>query len=117
MLEALVDHWYEGSGVRNLIIRNNRFDKCNCADWSSVIDIFAILPNEKSKYPIFKNIKIDGNKLSNYPSIAMYISTADQVQLQNNILKNSKSGQKQIIAERCGIISNANDFCQWQPFK
>jgi len=105
MLEALKNLWYEGSGVRNLMIRDNSFTDCNCGDWSSVIDAVAIIPDETSEYPVFNDITIENNTLSGFPSLAMYLSTADNLMLNANKIYPRAGQEELIIAERCGKIS------------
>lgn len=109
MLEALRGHWYEGSGVEDLVICNNQFEECNYADWSSVIDICSILPDESSVYATFRNIVIENNLLSGYPSLASYIANSDQVIYANNRLRTESMHPSQIILERCGNIRIENN--------
>jgi hypothetical protein len=104
MLETLRNLWYEGSCVQDLTIRNNTFDSCNYADWSSNIDMIAIIPDDTSTYPTFEDVSILGNRFLGYPSRALYLSTADHIKINDNIFEAKEGCEKPIIAERCGRI-------------
>ena len=84
MMEAIRNHWYEGIGVNNLNIRNNVFQNCNVNDWTSVIDIMAVIPDKNSNYPVFTNITIANNKFVEFPSGVIYVNKAKGVTIKNN---------------------------------
>ncbi|MBQ8683833.1 MAG: hypothetical protein IJ518_04900 [Clostridia bacterium] len=80
--------WSEGTGVDNLIVRNNTFENCNVNNWSPLIEIHANINGERPAYPVMKNITIEGNTFIDFPSALLDITSADKVTFKNNIIKN-----------------------------
>lgn len=60
--------WQEGTGVDNLIIRNNTFEKCNYSDWGTVIEIGTNIAGRPAETAVFTNIEITSNTFANMPS-------------------------------------------------
>ena len=63
--------WQEGTGVDNLIIRNNTFEKCNYSDWGSVIEIGTNIAGRSAETAVFTNIEISSNNFKDIPSTLM----------------------------------------------
>ena len=63
--------WQEGTGVDNLIIRNNTFEKCNYSDWGSVIEIGTNIAGKSAETAVFTNIEISSNSFKDIPSTLM----------------------------------------------
>lgn len=63
--------WQEGTGVDNLIIRNNTFEKCNYSDWGSVIEIGTNIAGKTAGTAVFTNIEITSNTFKDIPSTLM----------------------------------------------
>ena len=63
--------WQEGTGVDNLVIRNNTFEKCNFSDWGCVIEIGTNIAGESAKTAVFTNIEISANEFRDVPSMLM----------------------------------------------
>lgn len=63
--------WQEGTGVDNLIIRNNTFEKCNYSDWGSVIEIGTNIAGRSAETAVFTNIEISSNSFKDIPSVLM----------------------------------------------
>ena len=63
--------WQEGTGVHNLVIRNNTFEKCNFSDWGCVIEIGTNIAGESAKTAVFTNIEISANEFRDIPSMLM----------------------------------------------
>ncbi len=63
--------WQEGTGVDNLIIRNNTFEKCNYSNWSSVIEIGTNVAGRSAETAVFTNIEISSNSFKDIPSMLM----------------------------------------------
>lgn len=63
--------WQEGTGVDNLVIRNNTFEKCNFSDWGCVIEIGTNIAGESAKTAVFTNIEISANEFRDIPSMLM----------------------------------------------
>ncbi len=63
--------WQEGTGVDNLIIRNNSFEKCNYSNWGSVIEIGTNIAGKSAETAVFTNIEICSNSFQDIPSMLM----------------------------------------------
>ncbi len=119
MMEALRNHWYEGTGVNHLIIRNNVFENCNVNDWSSIIDIMAIVPDSQSDYPVFSNITIENNRFDEFPSGVVFINKSKNVTIIRNHFRSSI--ERKTNKENRGhfYASHSNDILiednVWEP--
>ena len=80
--------WSEGTGVDNLTVRNNTFERCNVNNWSPLIEIHANVNGERPAYPVMKNITIENNTFIDFPSALLDITSADKVTVRNNVIKN-----------------------------
>lgn len=63
--------WQEGTGVDNLIIRNNTFEKCNFSDWGSVIEVGTNIAGKTAETAVFTNIEISSNTFTDIPSMLL----------------------------------------------
>ena len=76
--------WQEGTGVDNLIIRNNTFEKCNYSDWGSVIEIGTNIAGRSAETAVFTNIEISSNSFKDIPSTLMRINNINRLVLSEN---------------------------------
>lgn len=106
--------WSEGTGVNNLVIRNNKMIECDINDWDKgVLYMSTFLPKGvpiqntkypnptttvgdsgadfRTPYPMFTNILIENNLFQEYPRRAMILTSFDGVTLKNNIFENNIS--------------------------
>ncbi len=79
--------WQEGTGVDNLIIRNNTFEKCNFSDWGSVIEIGTNIAGSSARTAVFTNIEISANTFTDIPSKLMRINNINGLILSGNTVK------------------------------
>ena len=80
--------WSEGTGVDSLTVKNNSFERCNVNNWTALIEIHANVNGQRPKYPVMKNITIQGNTFIDFPSALLDITSADRVTIRNNVVKN-----------------------------
>ena len=76
--------WQEGTGVDNLIIRNNTFEKCNYSDWGSVIEIGTNIAGKPAETAVFTNIRIISNTFSDIPSLLMKSNNTNGLTFSGN---------------------------------
>ena len=76
--------WQEGTGVDNLIIRTNTFEKCNYSDWGSVIEIGTNIAGKSAETAVFTNIEISSNSFKDIPSTLMRINNINRLVLSEN---------------------------------
>jgi len=81
--------WMEGTGVNNLVIRNNTFDTCNVNNWTPMLNFTTNINGMSLRGKCFTNIAILNNTISNIPSEAINIDCADNVTVVGNVIKNT----------------------------
>ena len=103
--------WSEGTGVEDLIVRDNTFHSCDVNDWGKgVVYISAFLPAGvpitpqgspnptttigdsgslyRTAYPIFRDLVFENNRFVDYPRRAMIVSSARDVTVRGNTFSN-----------------------------
>lgn len=83
--------WQEGTGVNNLIIRNNTFEMCNYSDWGTLIEIGSNIAGKKAETTVFTNIEISSNTFSNFPSKVMTVNNVNNLVFRNNTIDAGES--------------------------
>lgn len=78
--------WQEGTGVDNLVIRNNTFEKCNFSDWGCVIEIGTNIAGESAKTAVFTNIEISANEFRDIPSMLMKADNVNGFAFSDNTI-------------------------------
>lgn len=82
--------WQEGTGVDNLIIRNNTFEKCNLSDWGSVIEIGTNIAGRSAETAVFTNIEITSNTFTDIPSRLMRVNNVNGLIFSSNTVDTGK---------------------------
>ncbi len=107
--------WQEGTGVDNLIIRNNTFEKCNYSDWGSVIEIGTNIAGEGAETAVFTNVEISSNKFTDLPSMWLRANNINGFVIGNNTIdtgdffeKDSAQGRIQ-LGKYCSNIAYADN--------
>lgn len=96
------DHWREGYGASNIVIRNCSFSEVN--PWGRYpnalrpdiyIGTYVMVdsPNAKTSYQIMNNILIDANRFIDTTGAAIYMNSATNVFVLNNIIENNLKHQ------------------------
>ena len=109
--------WQEGTGVDNLIIRNNTFEKCNYSDWGSVIEIGTNIAGRPAETAVFTNIEITSNNFKDIPSMLIRANNVNGLVFADNTVDigdffDGASTQGRIkFGKYCSNITYAdNDF-------
>ncbi|MBQ3007112.1 MAG: hypothetical protein IJD78_06085 [Clostridia bacterium] len=109
--------WQEGTGVDNLIIRNNAFEKCNLSDWGSVIEIGTNIAGKTAETAVFTNIEITSNDFTDIPSLLMRVNNVNGLIISGNTVDTGSFFDKTSIQGRihmsdcCSNITYSdNDF-------
>ena len=76
--------WQEGTGVDNLVIRNNSFEKCNFSDWGSVIEIGTNIAGKSAETAVFTNIEISSNSFTDIPSSLLRVNNINGLVFADN---------------------------------
>ncbi|MBQ5591734.1 MAG: hypothetical protein IIU80_02185 [Clostridia bacterium] len=109
--------WQEGTGVDNLIIRNNTFEKCNYSDWGSLIEIGTNIAGNSAETAVFTNVEISSNKFTDISSTLLRADNINAFAFCNNTIdtgeffdKNSIQGRVQFGKYCSNITYKDNTF-------
>ncbi len=109
--------WQEGTGVDNLIIRNNIFEMCNYSDWGSVIEIGTNIAGKSAQTAVFTNVEISSNCFKNIPSMLMRTNNINGLVFADNTLdtgvffdEESYQGRIQFGKYCSNVTYKNNDF-------
>ncbi|MGG7142630.1 right-handed parallel beta-helix repeat-containing protein [Clostridium nigeriense] len=81
--------WAEGTGVNNVIFRNNFIESCDLNRWTmAVIYMGVYLPDGRCNYPMFNNIIFENNTIVDCPRLAFYLSSCSDIFILNNTIIN-----------------------------
>ncbi len=83
--------WLEGTGVDNLIIRNNVFDNCDVVEWGAIIEIGTNLDGRDAEAVVFTNIEITDNTFTNISQRVLESNNVNNLILKNNIIEADKA--------------------------
>ncbi len=107
--------WQEGTGVDNLIIRNNTFEKCNYSAWGSVIEIGTNIAGRSAETAVFTNIEITANTFTDIPSLLLRADNVNGFDFSLNTVdtgeffdKNDSQGKIRMY-EFCSNISYSDN--------
>ena len=84
----IADSWMEGTGVDNLLIRNNTFDTCNVNDWTALIEFVANNSGRSINGECFTKIAIVNNTMIDFPSRMLLVHGVRDVTVAGNTIKN-----------------------------
>ncbi|MBR4051133.1 MAG: hypothetical protein IKK09_11600 [Clostridia bacterium] len=109
--------WQEGTGVDNLIIRNNTFEKCNYSDWGSVIEIGTNIAGKSAENAVFTNVEITSNTFTDIPSRLMRVNNINGLVFSSNTVDTGKyfdkynmQGKIQMFKYCSNITYSDNDY-------
>ena len=107
--------WQEGTGVDNLIIRNNNFEMCNFSNWSSVIEVGSNIDGRSAETSVFTNIEITSNTFKDTPSFIMSVNNVNAFVFRDNTIdsgdffENDNSKGRIEFGRYCSNITNKNN--------
>lgn len=83
------NHWAEGSGSSNLVIRDNLFEDVNLAGrWEgAIVYVGGRLPWGPTEYPLFQKFLIEGNRFVNPPGPAFSFNSSKGFIVRDNMLE------------------------------
>ncbi len=109
--------WQEGTGVDNLVIRDNSFEMCNYSDWGSVIEIGTNIAGKSAETAVFTNIEITSNTFADMPSRLLKVNNVNGLVLSDNTVdtgenfeQNSNQGKLYFDKYCLNITYSDNDF-------
>ncbi len=99
--------WQEGTGVDNLIIRNNVFEKCNYSDWGAVMEIGTNIAGKSAQTAVFTNIEITSNIFTDIPSRLLIVNNVNGLVFTGNKINNGTFFEKNSLQGRIKM----SDYC------
>lgn len=87
-IDIISGSWMEGTGVDNLMIRNNTFETCNVNNWTPLIQFVANNNGKTINGECFTNIAIVNNTMIDFPSRLLLIHGVRNVTVAGNVIKN-----------------------------
>ena len=76
--------WSEGTGVRDLTVRRNRFIDCDVNHWSACVVMRTLLPAGPSDAPVFRDILYEDNWFEDTPSFFFSMASCADITLSRN---------------------------------
>lgn len=108
VMDIMPGLWYEGTGVNNLVIRNNEF-KLGCySGWDSAIRIETNIAGSGAQVAAFSNITVESNRFINCENYILRADNVSGLNITNNKIINTRSIDG--IDLRCGRI-RLGDCC------
>ncbi len=104
--------WYEGTGVNNLSIVNNSFERCDLSAWGSVVFLGSDVGGSAAKRTMFSNITVSGNSFAEFPRYSVKIdncvggiSVTDNSFINSEPLNGSRNRGKIYVGENCSAVT------------
>lgn len=108
ILDITKSQWTEGTGVDNLLIQNNEFDRCNVNNWTGMIELKAQYYERPVDAQVFTNITIKDNLMKDFPSWVLYICSADGVRFTGNRIVNNLKLKENLLRGGIDIEKSRN---------
>lgn len=90
LISGDANQWYESGPVKDVLIRNNRFnDPCLTSMYQfceGIISIFPEIPRTGADKPFHRNIRIENNEFHPYDIPVLYALSVDGLSFHNNRL-------------------------------
>lgn len=102
--------WQEGTGVNNLIIRNNIFEMCDYINEGEQITIDTYIDGHTAECYAFKNIQITGNSFSDFTSKLIKVMNVNGLDFSNNKIEAKNAGNYIEMLDYCENIKLDNQF-------
>ena len=82
--------WSEGTGMTNLVIRGNTFDRCNPKGTfeATMIRVGTDMPGGDSAYPCTRGVLIEDNRFIDFPGASLRLVSCQGVIVRNNTFEN-----------------------------
>ncbi len=86
VMDIMPTLWQEGTGVDDLVIRNNTFELCDYSKWGTLIEINTNIDGTQAQTTVFTNIEISGNSFKDFPSYVLKAANVNNLAFVNNTI-------------------------------
>lgn len=91
VMDIMPTLWQEGTGVDNLIIRNNTFELCDYSNWGTVIEIGTNIAGKSAETSVFTNVEISSNTFTDFQSRVLRANNVNNLVFSNNTVDTGES--------------------------
>lgn len=114
ILDVTKNLWQEGTGVDNIVIRNNIFESCDYGGWGSVIEIGAKINGNIPDSQPFTNITICNNTFKDFSGKLIQADNVNGIFIKDNFIDSQKdycifSPGQMYFGETCRNITTQNN--------
>lgn len=102
--------WQEGTGVNNLIIRNNTFDACDYSEWGEQITIDSYIDGHYADCCVFKNIEITGNTFENFKTKIINAMNVNGLNFTGNKISATNINNRIVLQNYCKNVKIKNEY-------
>lgn len=103
-------YWYEQSGVRDVVIRNNVFENCNYGVWgNAVIDVGTGIRENKEASRYHKNILIESNLFRVFDPRIVNIYSIDGFIFRDNKIEKTSDYEYVLTEKRPFIVNDSHN--------
>lgn len=102
--------WQEGTGVNNLIIRNNDFDSCDYSAWGEQITVDTYINGDYADCCVFKNIEITDNSFRNCNSKIINAMNVNGLVFTGNRIDASDIENRVYLQDHCENVAIENEY-------
>ena len=89
IMDVSPGYWQEGTGVDNLVVRNNTFNMCSYSNWGAVIFIGTQIEGKAAKTTTaFTNIDISNNTFQDSPAAVLDANNVSGFKFSGNTISN-----------------------------
>jgi hypothetical protein len=97
IMDVSPGYWQEGTGVDNLVVRNNFFNMCSYSNWGAVIFIGTQIEGKAAKTTTaFTNIEISNNTFQDSPAAVLDANNVSGLAFCGNIIVNDMAYSRNI---------------------
>lgn len=110
VMDIRPDLWQEGTGVNNLIIRNNTFEQCDYSGWGEQITIDTYIDGHYADCYVFRNIDITGNTFKNFGKYVINAMNVNGLDFSGNKIEAASAGNNVYLQKHCANVSLENEW-------
>lgn len=101
--------WQEGTGVDNLTVRNNTFEKCDYSGWGCVIEMSTYIDGRPATVPIFTNIRITGNTFAGSDAAILDADNVNGLEFTGNTVTSGRRSCRAKFRQYCYNVSYSDN--------
>ncbi len=105
VMDIIPSLWQEGTGVDNLVIRDNTFERCDYSHWGEIITLSTSIDGREASNRIFTNIAITGNTFSGFDTRVFNANNVNGFVFAGNTVHTESPGNRARFGEYCDNVT------------